>query len=316
MPLDTVQAIIYSEIEVNLGKPLHELPVADIRAVWEEMFAYVGEGPEMLSVSNEKVVTATGAFDIRILLPAADPRGIIVFYHGGGWIAGTIDEHDTLGRMLANQTGCAVVLVDYRLAPEHPYPAAANDAYDALCWVAENKQGIAGKEVPLLVAGESSGGNLAVVTALRTRDLNGPAIAMQIVVCPIMDTDFTTASYLAPENQRLLTSEVMVRLWNDYVPDPDDRTQVYAAPLRAGDFSGLPAAVILTAGFDPLCDEGEAYAAALVQQGIPVVFKRYTHLTHGFFALPNVLPACDESIAFVAAAIDMQLRLAITDTTN
>ena len=222
--------------------------------------------------ADDLTVTAADGpeIPIRVLVPQQGARGVIVYLHGGGWVIGTIDEYDTLARKLAERTSCAVVLVDYRLAPEHRYPTAVDDCDAALTWIGEHLADIAGRDdVPLIVAGDSAGGNLAAVMAQRARDRGGPEIALQVLIYPVTDADFDRPSYADPDNQLLLTREAMVWFWDHYVPNAAHRHEADASPLRAATLAGLPPAVVLTAEHDVLRDEGEAYAERLPEAGVP-----------------------------------------------
>ena len=234
-------------------------------------------------------------------------RGVIVYYHGGGWVIGTIDEYDPLARQLAHHTGCAVVNVEYRRAPEHRFPAAADDAYAALRWTDDHITDIVGHRAPLLVAGDSAGGNLAAVTAIRARDRGGPAIAHQILVYPVTDSNLDTDSYHDPENQLLLTREAMQWFFNHYVPDCEDRKQPDVAPARAERLDGLPPAIVLTAEHDPLRDEGEAYAQALEAADVHVSLKRMAGQMHGFFQMVGVLPGQAQAMEHIARSVQGRL---------
>ncbi len=180
-----------------------------------------------------------GTIPVRVLVPHGTPRGVIVYYHGGGWVIGALDEFDTLGRQLAERTSCTVVLVDYRLAPEHRYPAAVEDAYTALEWVAERTDELAGADAPVIVMGDSAGCNLSAIVAQRARD-DGPAIPLQVLIYPVTDSDVDNRSYTDPENQLMLTRESMMWFWDHYAPDATTRVNADASPLRTSDLSGLP----------------------------------------------------------------------------
>lgn len=208
-----------------------------------------------------------------------------------------------MARKLAERTSCAVVLVEYRLAPEHRYPTAVDDSYAALEWTAAHIEEIAGRvDVPLIVAGDSAGGNLAAVMALRARDRNGPKIALQVLIYPVTDADFDRPSYVDPENQLILTREAMVWFWDHYAPDADRRLEPDASPLHAENLAGLPPAVVLTAEHDVLSDEGEAYAERLVEAGVPVEAKRHAGQTHGFFTFLQ-LPGSERGFQQVVKAV-------------
>jgi acetyl esterase len=236
-------------------------------------------------------------------VPIDVPRAAIVYLHGGGWVLGSIAEFDTLGRILAARTECAVVLVEYRLAPEHPYPAAVEDAWAALRWTDDHLEEIAGRQVPVLVAGDSSGGNLAAVLAQRAAATGQPVLAGQELVYPVTDADLDTASYTDPANQLMVSRESMTWFWNHYVPDPGRRTEPGVAPLRAPEFAGLPPAVVITAEHDVTRDEGEAYVERLRAAGVPVEHQRFAGQLHGFFTMVSVLPGSAAGIDFVVGHI-------------
>ena len=240
---------------------------------------------------------------VRVLVPSGRPESLIVYYHGGGWVIGALDEFDTLGRQLANRTSAVVALVDYRLAPEHRYPAAAEDAWAALTWIDENMEELAGARLPLIVAGDSAGGNLSAIVAQRATAAGAPTITQQVLIYPVTDADVDNASYTDPANALMLTREAMIWFWDHYAPDPASRRNPDASPLRAADVSGLPPAVVLTAEHDVLRDEGEAYAAKLSAAGVPVTLHRFPGQMHGFFTMVNVLPGAADGLQYVAEQI-------------
>jgi acetyl esterase len=285
------------------GKPLHESTPEEARELGKAFAAMAGPAPTMGRVEDHELAVDGGAIPIRVLVPPQGARGVIVYLHGGGWVIGAIDESDTLARKLAERTSCAVVLVDYRLAPEHRYPTAVDDSYAALEWTSAHLVEIAGRDdIPLIVAGDSAGGNLAAVMALRARDRNGPKIALQVLIYPVTDVDFDRPSYVDPENQLILTRDAMIWFWDHYTPDPARRVEPDASPLRAESLAGLPPAVVLTAQHDPLRDEGEAYAERLAEAGVTVDFKRHAGQTHGFFTI-LLLPGSERGFQQVVKAI-------------
>jgi len=284
------------------GKPLRESTLEEVRVFGSAMAGLAGPAPDMVRVEETTVEVPDGAFDLRILGPVESPRGVLVYFHGGGWVIGSIDDSDTIARKLAERTSCAVVVVGYRLAPEHRYPAAVDDAYAALEWVKEHLADIAYEDASLIVAGDSAGGNLAAVTAIRARDRGGPSIALQVLVYPVTDADFDRPSYTDPENQLRLTRDGMGWYWDHYLPDPTRRTEPDASPLRTQDLSGLPPAIVLTAEYDVLRDEGEAYAGRLKQAGVPTDLRRYAGQMHGFFAF-LMLPGSELGFQQVVKAV-------------
>jgi acetyl esterase len=244
-----------------------------------------------------------GTFQVRVHVPTSQPSAVIVYFHGGGWVLEDIAGYETLGRQLAEKSGAAVVLVNYRKAPEHPFPTPVEDSWTALQWAASQLAQIAGRQVPLFVGGDSAGGNLAAVSALRARDQDGPELSGQILIYPATDYDFTRASYLEPENQSFLTIEFMDWFWNHYIPAPEDRLDPEASPLRHESLAGLPPALVITAEHDVLRDEGEAYAERLREAGVLVEHRRWPGQMHAFFSMVNVLPASAEAMEFVAAKV-------------
>ena len=305
MALDVQTQAFYEEM-IKGADPdapaMHERTPEDARTYRAGLAALSGPAPNMARVEDHTIEQADGSFRIRVLVPIESPAGVIVYYHGGGWVVGSIDESDTLGRKLAERTSCAVVLVDYRLAPEHRYPVAVDDSYAALEWAAAHMNEIAGSEVPLIVAGDSAGGNLSAVMAVRARDRNGPEIAMQVLIYPVTDANVDRPSYLDPENQLLLTRDSMIWFFDHYIPDPAQRTEPDASPIYTEDLSGLPPAVVLTAEHDPLRDEGEEYAQRLEDAGVEVNFQRHKGQMHAFFAL-LMLPGSERGMQQVVRAI-------------
>lgn len=286
MALDFATRRVMKQMATMGAKPLHEYPVAKARALAPVTGTEPIPTPPMGRVEEHAIPVDGGEIAARVLVPSQKVRGVIVYFHGGGWVLSGIDQFDPMARKLAERTSCAVVLVDYRLAPEHRYPVAVDDSYAALEWVDAHLADFASSDdVPLIVAGDSSGGNLSAVLALRARDRNGPKIALQVLIYPVLDCDLSRSSYLDPENQQILTKDTMAWFWDHYVPDVALRSEPDASPLRALSLEGLPPAVILTAEHDILRDEGEAYAARLREAGVPVDFRRHIGQMHGFFSM-------------------------------
>lgn len=308
MALDSATAGFLTQMAESGAKPLNEMTPGEARGFGSMLRDLYGPGPAVASVRDETIATADGgSFAVRVLVPEGTPRAVIVYYHGGGWVIGNIEESDTLGRTVAVRTHAVVVLVDYRLAPEHPYPTAADDAWTALRWVTDHVTDLAGAGVPLIVSGDSAGGNLAAVVAQRAHAEGGPAIALQVLVYPVTDADVDTASYVDPANQLLLSRDAMIWFWDHYAPDAGSRANVDASPLQATDLAGLPPAVVLTAEHDPLRDEGEAYAVKLRAAGVPVEHRRFDGQMHGFFTMVNVLPGSATGIDYAVGQIERHL---------
>jgi acetyl esterase len=306
MSLDSATLAFLEQMARDDGKPIHQSTPDEARAFGSAIAELAGPAPDMHRVEETTVEGPDGKARLRLLVPIQAPRGVLVYYHGGGWVTGSIDESDTIARKLAERTSCAVVLVEYRLAPEHRYPTAVDDSYAALVWVGKHLAHIAGKEVPLIVVGDGAGGNLAAVMAIRARDRGGPPVALQVLIYPVTDADTGRASYRDPENQQLLTRDDAMWAWDHYLPESSRRMEPDASPLRTQDLSGLPPAVVLTAEHDVLRDEGEAYAERLQQANVPTDFRRYTGQIHGFFTLlmlPGSERGCQQVVKAVKACI-------------
>jgi acetyl esterase/lipase len=259
----------------------------------------IGPGPEVAAVRDIEIPGPAGPIHARVYEPVPDPVGTVVYYHGGGWVLGSLDEFDAVCQALAVASGARVVSVDYRLAPEHRFPAATDDAFAALAWSAEQHA-----DEPIVVAGDSAGGNLAAVSALRAREAGGPKIALQLLVYPVVDCDLTRPSYVeCSADEFFLNRSEMAWFWDHYAPDAAEREHPYASPIRAPDLVGLPPAYVVIAEHDPLRDEGLAYAAALESAGVPVTVARHDDQIHAFFWLVNVMESADRAVADAGAAI-------------
>jgi len=305
MALDPATTAFLAEMAKAGGPPLHEMAPQEARAMSEGFTALYGDGPEMTRVENRTVPTPDGhQLPIRLLVPTDNARGVIAYLHGGGWVVGSLDGYDTLGRQLAERTGCVVALVDYRLAPEHVFPSAADDAWTAVQWLAANRATYAAADAPLIVGGDSAGGNLAAVVAQRAARENGPELALQFLAYPVIDCDFDTPSYLDPANELMLTRDAMVWFWDLYVPEAKDRTRWEVAPINAKSFDGVAPAAVLIAEHDVLHDEGRKYAQALRSAGVPLREKVFTGQMHGFFQFVNILPGAKDGMDYVVEAVE------------
>ena len=290
MPLDPQAKAVLDQFASMGGPQLHEMSVAQARELILGMVALGGEPESIARVENRTVPGPAGQIPVRIYTPVGTaPFPVLVYFHGGGWVIGNLDTHDGICRSLANRVGCLVVSVDYRLAPEHPFPAAPEDCYAATRWLAEHAGSLGGDKGRIAVGGDSAGGNLAAVVALMARDRGGPKLAFQLLVYPATDTDFETRSYRENSEGYFLTRADMVWFWNHYAPRDEDRRNPYAAPLRAASLRGLPPALVITAEFDPLRDDGNAYAARLREDGVPVRLSQQDGLIHGFFQMGAVI---------------------------
>lgn len=260
-------------------------PAAEVRARFAEAWRPSGRGEVVDSVEDRVIPGPAGAIPVRVYRPHGDgPFPAMVWFHGGGWVVGSVDENDATCRALCNAVGMVVVSVAYRLAPEHRYPAAVEDAYAALTWVATNAPEI-GVDGRIAVGGESAGGNLAAVVSLMSRDHDGPRISLQLLAAPVMAPPSDRKSYVDYGEGHFLSREGMEWFFRQYPRDEGDLDDPYLAPLAAGHLRGLPPALVMTAECDPLRDEGEEYAHRLLDAGVPVTLLRYEGQIHGFFAL-------------------------------
>ena len=253
-------------------------------------------------IEDRTIPNGSHSVPIRLYTPT-DPRAIVMYFHGGGYVAGSIDTHDRMTRRLANGTNSQVVSVDYRLAPEHPYPAGPDDCLAATAWVADQHPGI-----PLLVAGDSAGGTMAITVTLRARDLGTLPIAGQVLIYPAVDVTASTDSMQRYATGFGLTRADMQYYYDAYLPDMSVRiADPYADPHLRTDLRRLPPALITTAGFDPLSDEGATYASRLVRCGVPVTYLPEPTLVHGYLELAAAVPAAEQARERVVQAINVML---------
>jgi acetyl esterase len=276
------------------GPPAHEVPVEQARAGHEqETEALGGPGDEVGEVRDVEIDSAGGPIPVRIYVPVEPKGGVIAYFHGGGWVVGSIDSFDTACRTLANASGAIVGSVDYRLAPEHPFPAALEDCVAATRALADLHPG-----EPVAVAGDSAGGNLAIAVARRLRD----QVRAQALIYPVADAGLNTPSMRDFKERYGLSAAGLQRFWNLYL-DGADGFQPDTSPLRADDLAGLPPTFVLTAEFDVLRDEGEALAAKLREAGVDVTRRRYDGTIHGFWRWMAATPKTREAIEEVGAAL-------------
>lgn len=280
MPIDPdIQSMLDQMNAAGFPHPGH-MSAAEMRAIFEGMGGAMPVGPEMALVQDHIIDTTTPIM-ARLYIPKEEVRAALLHLHGGGWTLGSVESSDFASRTYAQRLRCAVLSVDYRLAPEHPFPAAVEDSYAALLWAADNLPHLIGRDLPLLVGGDSAGGNLSAVMCQLARDRDGPAIAAQILINPATDGDMEAPSLSAFESPFLTLDEIKW-FYDQYVPDPDCRMDPRMAPIRAESLEGLPPAFVLTCEYDLLRGEGEAYASRLALSGVATVLKRYPGTTHSF----------------------------------
>ena len=282
-----------AEVRAQQVPPIWEVPIAQARADLDRNAdALFGEAPPVAAVTNE---TAAGV-PVRIYRPTEAPTsGALVYLHGGGWVVGSLQSHDRLCRALAAHSGQTVVSADYRLAPEHPFPAAIEDAWSVTRWTAQRWDHVA-------VGGDSAGGQLAASVALRAHDA-GLELRLQVLIYPVTNQAFDTASYAAFNDLGALTQAEMRWFWRTYLSGPTQTPAVDHSPLQAASFSGLAPALVITAECDPLRDEGDAYADRLRAAGVEVAHSRYAGMFHGFIRMPIRIDEASAAIAQVADAV-------------
>jgi acetyl esterase len=280
--------------------PAWQLTAEENRAGFGPVRELIGPGPFVASVRDVLIPGQAGNIPARVYEPGPDSPATVVYYHGGGWVIGSVDDWDAVCRALAVASGCTLVSVDYRLAPEHVFPAAADDAYDAFAW-ARSQIG-AGR--PMVVAGDSAGGNLAAVTAQRALHNGGLSPVLQVLIYPVVDCDLDRKSYHEYGGTDFIVNRPdMEWFWNQYAPDEATRRNPYASPMRAPSLAGLPPAYVVTAEHDPLRDEGFAYVERLSAAGVPVNHRHYGSQIHGFYTMVNVMDDADRAVADTGRAI-------------
>jgi acetyl esterase len=261
--------------------------------------------PPIYRVEDRQIAGADGPIAARIYTPeGSPPMGVLAYFHGGGWVIGDLESHDHLCRGLANGAGCVVVSVDYRLAPEHVFPAGAEDCYAATKWIAENAAAIGADASRIAVGGDSAGGNIAAVVSMMARDRGGPAIKFQLLLYPVTDCALDTPSQKEfAEDGYTLSRADMEWFWKNYLDPVTERNNPYACPLRAKNLKGLPPALILTASHDPLRDEGERFAERLIAAGVKATCTRYEGVTHAFVSFADMLDKGKEGERQAAEAL-------------
>ncbi|NHN46209.1 alpha/beta hydrolase [Halostella sp. JP-L12] len=266
--------------------PLYRLSLEEARETYRDLCVPDGPPEPVADASERSIPGGDGDVRIRSYEPTGDgPHPAVAFFHGGGWILGGLETHDALCRALANESGCVVTAVDYRLAPEHPFPAGLEDCYAAVRWLDDNAETVGADADGLAVCGDSAGATLAAGVSLLARDRGGPDIDYQALAYPVTDHAFGTDSYTENAQGYFLTREDMKRFWNGYLRSEHDGSHPYASPLRAESLRGLPPSLVATCGFDPLRDEGRAFADRLEAASVPTRQRHYDDMIHGFLTM-------------------------------
>jgi len=303
MPLDPQAKAFLDQAAAAGTPPLTSLPVPEARQAIRALFG-VETAEAIAKVEDRKIPGPAGQIPVRVYTPKGKgPLPVLVFFHGGGWVIGDLETHDNTCRQLANGAACIVVAVDYRLAPEHKFPAAPEDCYAATKWVALNAASFGGDPARIAIGGDSAGGNLAAAVGVMAADRGAPTFVHQLLIYPVTNYAFDTPSYRENADGYLLTKEGMTWFWGHYLNTDADGQNAYASPLRARDCRRVPPAFVITAEFDPLRDEGEAYAARLKEAGVPVEVKRYHGMIHGFFSLGHIMEQGKQAVADAVARL-------------
>jgi acetyl esterase len=305
--LDPDAAAVFKAFQ-DAGRPAYEsVSPAEAREFYlQARFASNPAPPELKSIEPLAIPSPAGPIPARVYTPTAlrkanDLAPCLVFFHGGGWVIGNLDSHDVVCRKLADEGQLIVISVDYRLAPEHKFPAAVDDAVAATTWIAGNAKGLGIDASRLMIGGDSAGGNLAAVVAISARDDNGPAIAGQVLIYPAVDLAMKHPSHREPETSVLLTHTVIKWFSAHYLNSAADDNDWRASPARATTLAGLPPAYVLTAGADPLRDEGDEYAERLKAAGVAVTYRHFPGQFHGFFTMGKLLPQANIAASDIGA---------------
>lgn len=308
VPNAQAQAVLDERARAG-GRPMRQAPVAESRASQYEWVSYMGPPQPVASVENRFIQGLTAELPVRVYRP--DVEGALpalVAFHGGCWIVGNIDLADRPFRAIANATGSVVVAVNYQKAPEHPFPVPLDDCFAGWAWTVEHAGELGIDPTRIGVVGDSAGGNLAAAVCLRAQAERMPGPAVQVLIYPAVDWAMDTPSARDMSEGYGLTTADMAWSWEQYVPDARLRGEPYVSPLRARSLAGLPPAVVVTAGFDVLRDEGVAYADRLLADGVPVHHHHYPGTIHGFLWMMDAIDECSEMLNDVAKSATLLLR--------
>jgi acetyl esterase len=288
--------------------PYRDIPVAEARAGYQAMVQLLDPEEEAIHRTEGRTIPGpAGEIPLRVYWPRAlapgESLGVFIFLHGGGFVIGDLDSHDAVCRRIALAADCLVIAVDYRLAPEHPYPAAVEDAVAAFTWLAGHAHAIGGDAKRIAVGGDSAGGNLAAVVAQEMRNTGGPKISLQVLIYPAVEPRDSRDSYKKFADVFPIDRPTIDWFYSQYYTDPSRTSEPWAAPGLVEDLSGLAPALVLTAGLDPLCDEGAAYAERLKTAGVDATHHRDPGTIHGYMGMGKFLPHCEQAIARIGAVL-------------
>ena len=292
---------LLKEIAESGAPELWEVPVSVSRSFSQAQLKIAADCVPIHSITDRYIPGPTADLHVRIFRPSnADNLPCIIYFHGSGWTLGFIDLFNPCLSLLSQQSDSIVVAVNYQKAPEHPFPEPFDDCYASLEWVLNNAQDLGVDSFNISVGGDSAGGNLAAAVALKSRDENLISLASQLLVYPCTNMDFSTDSYTELAEGFGLSTKAMQWFWDQYIQDLRHAENPYACPARATSFKDLPPTVIITAQYDPLISDGENYKTLLENDGVPVVYKQFDGVIHGFFRAPEITSVSNEAIAYVS----------------
>jgi acetyl esterase len=302
MPMDPQAQVILDLVNASGFGDISEMEPTDVRALMESLSA--PSTVHVARVENRTIPGPAGEIPIRIYGPdESGPLPVLVWFHGGGWVIGSLDTADGLCREIVDSAGCMVVSVDYRLAPEHRFPAGVDDSYAAARWVSEHATEIGADPSKVAVGGDSAGGHLAAVTAMTARDLGAPPLVFQLLVYPALEHEFSRPSMIENAEGYMLTADGMRWFYRHTLNDPSEGDDPRVSPIRAESLADLPPAFVITAEFDPLRDQGLAYADALAAAGVTVTSTTYDGVFHGFFSMSAMIDQSKVAIGDAVAAL-------------
>lgn len=305
MSLDPQLKAYLDALEELGAPPLNSVPVDVARKMYEKGAEQTrGTPPEPMAIDELLIPGPESELKAWLYRPNAEKNlPVLVFFHGGGFTIGSLQSHDAVCRHLCMEAECLVLSVDYRLAPEHKFPAAVEDAWAATCWAVNNAEQLGGDADRVAVCGDSAGGNLAAIVCLKAREAGDPQLAFQLLIYPGIDMSCSLPSHDAFATGYRLTRDLITWFYQAYFTTDDDVTHWQASPINAHSLAGLPPAFILSAGYDPLQDENKSYAYKLEAAGVKVVHSHYPDMIHGFFTMPGVLDRACDALSESAAAL-------------
>jgi acetyl esterase len=310
VPLDRHVKALLDQVAAMGAPKFWEIGPQAARAAMKVSIFRTNEDP-CGEIRDSSLPGPKGEIGVRVYTPLDSPASLLpglIFFHGGGFVLGDLETHDGLCRVLANESGCRVVSVDYRLAPEHPFPAAVEDCVAATEWVAENAGTFGVDASRIAVGGDSAGGNLAAVVAIIAKQSGAPRLRFQLLIYPVAQLGGAETVSMRENGKGYFLEKASMEWFTKlYCPDSDQRTDARLSPLLARDVTGLPPAYVVTAGFDPLRDEGKAYADKLDAAGVPVTYVNYPGMVHGFFSFRGLVPKAREAVAAASAAVRVAL---------